>query len=104
MMKNVRNRLTQPVLPMYEKAYEMRMDNTMKIKPFINTLLPKNKSNRANAAIITVIEIFVLTATVFSKLALPLPVKRKMVDTIKIPNKKIIFKLKPFTENLIEVK
>ena len=90
MRKSVRNKLTQPVLFVYENAYEMRMAKTMKINPFINTLPPKNNSNRANAAMITVMEIFVLTATVFSKLALPLPIKRKIVEITKKDNKQII--------------
>ena len=94
----------QPVLPKYEKAYEIRMARTMKINPFISTLPPKNSITTAKKAMMMVMEILVLTATVFSKLALLPPKSKSIVATTRATNNKIIFKLNPSTTNLSDVK
>ena len=76
----------------------------MKINPFISTLPPKNSITTAKNTMMMVMEILVLTAMVFSKLALLPPKSNKIVATMSATNKKIIFKLNPSTEKLIEVK
>jgi hypothetical protein len=76
----------------------------MKINPFISTLPPMNSRTIEKTNKTTAMDIFVLTATVFSKLALLLPKRRKTVDRTRMTNNKIIFKLNIATENLIEVK
>ena len=76
----------------------------MKINPFISTLPPKNNRTMEKTNKTMDMDIFVLTAMDFSKLALLLPKRRRTVGTMSITNKKTIFKLNGSTENLIEVK
>ena len=73
------------------------MDKTMKTKPFINTLPPKNKVSKAKMARMNVIEILVRTATVFSKPEL-LPKNIITVGTIRIANKMIFRKSIPLQQ------
>ena len=80
------------------------MDNTMKIKPFINTFPPKNRLSKAKMARMKVIEILVRTATVFSKPELLPPKNISTVGTIKTANKMIFRRLNPSTVKWNEVK
>ena len=76
----------------------------MKSKPFINTLEPRNKVNKANKVSISDMDILVRTATVFSKPEFLPPKSMSAVGTIRRTNSMIFHKLNPSTEKWKAVK